>query len=69
MIHDIICVFETEPFVGGEDGEIAERGGTPDDGLVSAEEGHGVDIFGGEVEGWSGGVEACDCGLGVDVEE
>jgi hypothetical protein len=69
VIHNIICVFEAKPFIGREDGEIAEGGRAADNGFVAAEKGHGVYIVGGKVESWSSGVEACDCWLGVDVEE
>jgi hypothetical protein len=48
--------------------ERAEGRRTTDDGLVAAEEGHGVDACAYETEGWSESVEACYCWLCVDVE-
>ena len=69
VVHYVVCVFEAEPFVGGEEVEGAERGGAADYGFVAAEEGHGVDVLGREVEGCCGGVEACCWGCGVEVEK
>ena len=52
VVHYVVCVFEAEPFVGGEEGKVAERGGAADDGFVTAEFLHRYYVRGREVEGW-----------------
>jgi hypothetical protein len=44
----------------------SEQKGAADYSLVAAEEGHGEDVIGSEVEYWGLGVEASNGSLGVD---
>jgi hypothetical protein len=66
VVGYVICVFPAEPVLWCEEPERTEGRGAADYGLVVAEEGHGEDIVGGEVEYWGLGVEASNGSFGVD---
>lgn len=68
-IHNVVCVFESEPFVGGEDIERAEGGGATDYGFVAAKLGYGCYVIGCEVESWCNSIEASDYRVGVNLLE
>ena len=68
-VHDVVGIFEREPFGGGEEMGRAEGRGAPDHSLVAAELEHGGYVGGGEVEGGSEQVETGGDGGGVVVYE
>ena len=69
MVHDVICVFEAEPFVRSEEFEVAEWRGTSNNGLITTEKRHRVHIGSSEIEDWSGGIKASDSWLSVYVQK